>query len=323
MDYNSYRGLKDPIANEGPWALENRTAADLDGGGRYYSTRKLPVLGIVLHITAGLTDTVGEDTSAESTARYGSTTTVPASWHVVVDSDSIVPCLQDRRTAWHAGAVGYNFNSPTLGIEIGLKSTDWRTLPDEHVEKILRNVAVWAAPRCIQYGIPLVLRRDRDEVQSFINLKKPFGFAYHADLSPTTRTDPGLVGASRVDTFPLERFWAILAEEIAVRRGVPPVTTPVVNTTINKDTTQPQNKLVGSFKLPKGHYYGLNDFTLYSHSGVRATDRPAIKMIQKRVGVKQDGFFGARTHAAVVQTQRASGLKADGKVGPLTWDRWN
>lgn len=44
-----------------------------------------------------------------------------------------------------------------------------------------------------------------------------------------------------------------------------------------------------------------------------------VKQIQCVVGVKQDGSFGPKTQAAVMVWQRQHGLKADGKVGPITW----
>lgn len=43
-----------------------------------------------------------------------------------------------------------------------------------------------------------------------------------------------------------------------------------------------------------------------------------VKEIQKALGLKPDGFFGAKTFAAVREFQRLSGLLADGEVGFLT-----
>jgi peptidoglycan hydrolase-like protein with peptidoglycan-binding domain len=45
----------------------------------------------------------------------------------------------------------------------------------------------------------------------------------------------------------------------------------------------------------------------------------AVRWVQRRVGVADDGEFGPRTDAAVRQFQRANGLADDGRVGPRTW----
>jgi hypothetical protein len=45
-----------------------------------------------------------------------------------------------------------------------------------------------------------------------------------------------------------------------------------------------------------------------------------IKLVQKTVGVTEDGKWGPETVQAVADWQAANGLTADGKVGPETWD---
>lgn len=74
------------------------------------------------------------------------------------------------------------------------------------------------------------------------------------------------------------------------------------------------------FPLPAGEYYGYDDGTTKSHSGVRAADVPAIKMIQQKVGTAVvDGRFGLQTKSAVLKWQGQKRLLTDGRVGPLTW----
>lgn len=51
----------------------------------------------------------------------------------------------------------------------------------------------------------------------------------------------------------------------------------------------------------------------------RGAQGDLVKIIQKAVGVKQDGDFGAITEAAVRRLQRQEGLVPDGIVGPKTW----
>lgn len=75
----------------------------------------------------------------------------------------------------------------------------------------------------------------------------------------------------------------------------------------------------GPFPLPSGHWYGVNDGSDRSHSGLQAKDKEAVRQIQRAVGVSADGLFGDRTRAAVVAYQKRRKLPADGLVGPKTW----
>lgn len=72
----------------------------------------------------------------------------------------------------------------------------------------------------------------------------------------------------------------------------------------------------GSFPLKSGEAYTNGG----PHSGYNsAADRFHIKRIQKKVGVKADGFYGPNTARKVAAWQKAKGLKADGRVGAGTW----
>src|SRR5687768_18399320 len=70
----------------------------------YYTTRKKDIGLIVIHVTAGLQDLdmSGEDLTAAKTNQYGATTSRRASWHAVVDSDSIEDSLPDGYTAFRS-----------------------------------------------------------------------------------------------------------------------------------------------------------------------------------------------------------------------------
>lgn len=81
------------------------------------------------------------------------------------------------------------------------------------------------------------------------------------------------------------------------------------------------NPVNTAFPLPSGHWYGVNDKTQYSHSGVRTADQPNIKKIQRKVGAGVDGKFGPRTAEAVKAYQRKHNLRVDAKVGPSTWSK--
>ena len=200
--------------NAGPYALE----ANPDQN--YRTSRRKPIRGIVMHITAGMTDYVAADTSADATTRYGATTTADASWHTTIDSDGIIPCIRDTYVAWHAG-VGPDYwshparpyvNDATLGIEQGTGQVDWRKAPAWWVERTLRNVAVWCASRVKEYGIPLVVVRNRDTVGDAIMAGRAFGFVAHATMAPHNRSDPGLV--SGVDTYPWAQLFGYIREEL-------------------------------------------------------------------------------------------------------------
>lgn len=78
----------------------------------------------------------------------------------------------------------------------------------------------------------------------------------------------------------------------------------------------------GGFPLPSGHYFGvINRGDSKNHSGTGNTrDQGFIKMIQREVSVVDDGIYGEKTKAAVINYQKARGIPADGLFGQQSWN---
>lgn len=55
---------------------------------------------------------------------------------------------------------------------------------------------------------------------------------------------------------------------------------------------------------------------------VRLGDRnPTVTLLQTKLGITADGWFGPKTELAVKAFQKANGLTVDGWVGPQTWKK--
>lgn len=180
----------------------------------YYTTRNRSVLMAVQHITAGLSDFVDDDSSAESTVRYSASTATVASYHGIVDSDSVIDCLPDSYTAFAQGVSGHNFNSTALSLEIGLRDPDWLKPPKAWVDATIRNAARWWAPRVERYGIPLRVMTDRDEIDRLLAANKPVGFVEHHVLDPFNRADAGYI-SRYITTFPWSLLFTYIRAELA------------------------------------------------------------------------------------------------------------
>lgn len=127
---------------------------------------------------------------------------------------------------------------------------------------------------------------------SYATLNSARGWVGHQHIPDNDHGDPGPIGADLV---------ARMQNKVV---KAPPV---------------PAKPTTTAFPLPAGHWYGVNDKTANSHSGVAVSDRGNIKRIQAKVGVEADGIIGPKTDAAIKKWQAAHKLAADGKVGPQTW----
>lgn len=84
----------------------------------------------------------------------------------------------------------------------------------------------------------------------------------------------------------------------------------------------PKPSAKNPFPLPSGHWYGPPSSDSRNHSGYySASERPAIKKIQAKVGVTADGYYGPNTKKAVKKWQKSHGLTADGYTGIKTWSK--
>lgn len=184
----------------------NSTNYKLLPAKKFYTKRQKPVLGVVLHITAGLQDLglVGTDESAEGTIKWALSALPEVSWHAGCDTDGVELCLPDWYTAWHAKGV----NSCTVGLEISKLNVDWTKVSDAWIERTLRNAAKYLAAIVKKYDLPLTLQTSKASVDSAIAANRKFGFVYHSTTSAGTRSDPG-------KNFPIERLFKYIREELA------------------------------------------------------------------------------------------------------------
>ncbi len=244
--------------------------------GKFYSTRRNgPVLGIVLHITAGLQDLGmdGTDSSAESVAKWAASGNAKVSWHVGVDSDSIVPCLPATYTAWHAAG----YNSRTFGIEISKLNVDWSTVPAAWVTATLKNAARALAPIVVKYRLPLALR-SKAQVDAAVRAGEPFGFVYHSSTSAGTRSDPG-------KNFPVGRLFDLIRAEID---GAPATARTVLRPGDRGDDVKALQRLL----IAAGA-------TIATDGSYGPATEAAVKAFQTARGLDVDGVAGPATHAAL------------------------
>lgn len=100
----------------------------------------------------------------------------------------------------------------------------------------------------------------------------------------------------------------IPAEEVVVTQA--PVTEPSVAQTVSQETIPPTAAVPPSVQTPK---VGATD-TLEHNKEIQT----ALKAAGFYTG-NVDGKIGPKTKKAIIEFQKAKGLKADGKVGPKTW----
>ncbi len=242
------------------------------------------------------------------------------SWHRFVDPATVARFIKTSEAAWHAKGA----NSISIGYEqSGYASYDrakWLTAQGQAQISLL-------AQQMVIDGLPTsaIRRLTTAQVKAILNGtdKTTVGICSHAQISDAlglgTRTDPGA-------GWPWDVFISWVDHFHPGTASTPPPST-VTNTNLNA---------IPAFPLPSGHWFGVNDGTPYSHSGVRGgTDDDNVRKIQGKINVwlkaagktllTVDGDYGAKTEAAVKAWQYAhrAGIydhKYNGLFGRHSWN---
>lgn len=269
-------------------------------GPNFYDSRRKPIQFVVMHTAENLPyfkDDV--DKGAEDVAEYGATTTRDVSWHVTVDSDSIVWMLPDSHTAWHVRS----YNSPSLGIEIATQAHKWDDAPEEWLAGVVENTAKVLAIWSQRHDIPLrrISKAQADNGQK--------GIVAHADLDPSRRSDPG-------DDFPWDRVLNRSREIVLGEEPSEPTPQPKP-----KPEPRPTPPSDGHSDLARALPLIKRGNTTY-HAGI-------VQSLIHATGVEversfhdnhvPDRNFGSNTEDSVREYQIEHELMVDGIVGKETW----
>lgn len=156
----------------------------------------------IIHTAECARDDVGEDSSAESTAKFIAERADYGSYHTLVDSDSIIEMVPYEYEAWQDSET----NNWAVGLSAACRTTDWRNMPADREEGYYRNLA-WAAADFVRYmreAYNIEVPRKRISGADARN-RKP-GFCAHGD-SGVSRSDPGI-------NFDWARFFTYVDQEL-------------------------------------------------------------------------------------------------------------
>ena len=140
----------------------------------------------ILHTAECALDLEGVDTSAEGTANFINNRSDHGSYHVLVDSDSIIWMAPWEYETWQDSQT----NPWAVGISAAVQAANWHLIPAVRKDRIYRNMAVAAADFVKYmkdaYGITVPLKRiTGDQARAGVP-----GFCAHGD-SGIDRYDPG------------------------------------------------------------------------------------------------------------------------------------
>lgn len=173
----------------------------------YHKGRVAP--GKVLQVVIHDMEAVETGQTAENVADFFATTTRLASAHYNVDSDSIVQCVKEGDTAFHAPGL----NHCAVGVEHAGYARQTRGLwLDTYGVKMLALSAKLVAELCQKYDIPVrrltvaQVRRYEKGLCGHIDVSSAFGKSSHWDPGPG---------------FPWDVYLTMVDAEIAADKGKP------------------------------------------------------------------------------------------------------
>lgn len=181
---------------------------------------------IVVHTAESVMDAVGPDTGAENVAAFIANRSDFGSYHLLVDSDSIVQLVPFDAEAYGDGTGSNPF---AIHLSFALSTTDWQRMTVEKRRDVIRNGAR-AAARAARWlrdvhGIEVPARR----VSRADSARRRPGFISHAERDPARRSDPGAA-------FPWSDFLAEFTAAVDPGPRVGP-TVSAVNKAIKTATT--------------------------------------------------------------------------------------
>lgn len=144
---------------------------------------------VVVHTTESATDLEGPDPTAERVAQFIADRTTPGNYHLIGDTDSIVPMLP---MSWEVWGDRTGSNRWAVHVSLAMRAGDWPSLPPERHQAFVR-AAAWMFRMAGDWFEGQGLERPHARL-----LTKPEsdrwdanGFISHARRDPPRRTDPG------------------------------------------------------------------------------------------------------------------------------------
>lgn len=185
---------------------------------QFRARTKKPTGLIVIHTAETPADLVGEDTSAESVARFIQRRADAGSYHRLCDRDSTVALVRFSQAAYGDGTGSNDF-----GIQIAAsnRTVDWAEMSKAQETAVVARMAKAAAEAARwlkkQHGVTVPAKKIT-KAQS--DDGRP-GFLGHGDRDPGRRSDPG-------KTFDWSQFLALFAVEMGydTKTGLPKVAKP-------------------------------------------------------------------------------------------------